>query len=145
MDNSTTQSGWVSVGKGTKITKNTEQDNASTADKSLTIMKSQLPSLNDAKSTLTRKLNLMKNAELTSQKKQEKSYYNLNTSFYNNNINLAQYFNLKSLEATKEPVTYAQMQIKAATYEEKPFKVDYNPQIPDALKNKINRAYITFV
>lgn len=37
------------------------------------------------------------------------------------------------------------MQIKASSYIEPAFKVDYNPKIADALRNKINRQYVTFV
>lgn len=85
---------------------------------------------------------------MQAQMKQAKSYYNLDKSFYANNINLAQYFNLHSLDKRlnqNETMTHAKIQLTAANYEEKPFKVTYDAvTIPDALKSRVNRQYTTF-
>lgn len=38
-------------------------------------------------------------------------------------------------------VTYARLQLKNSLAKEKPFKVEYVMEVPEALKNRVNRAY----
>ena len=42
-------------------------------------------------------------------------------------------------------VTYARLQLKNSLAGEKPFKVEYTLEVPDALKNRVNRAYQNFI
>ena len=42
-------------------------------------------------------------------------------------------------------VTYARLQLKNSLAVDQPFKVEYTLKVPDALKNRVNRAYHKFV
>ena len=41
-------------------------------------------------------------------------------------------------------VTFARLKMKQSTYVEPSFKVHYDLKVPDALKQKVNRQYLTF-
>ena len=52
------------------------------------------------------------------------------------------------IDAVQDPsveVTYARIKLKQSNYVEPEFKVEYSLKVPDALKNRVNRAYIDFV
>ena len=42
-------------------------------------------------------------------------------------------------------VTYARLQLKNSLSIEKPFKVEYRLEVPEALRNRVNRAYQNFI
>jgi hypothetical protein len=42
-------------------------------------------------------------------------------------------------------VTYARLQLKNSLSGEKPFKVEYHLEVPEALRNRVNRAYQNFI
>ena len=42
-------------------------------------------------------------------------------------------------------VTYARLQLKQSLALEKPFKVKYELDVPEALRARVNRAYLNFI
>ena len=52
---------------------------------------------------------------------------------------------IDSAHGQSNGVSYARIKLKASNYVEPEFKVDYSLKVPDALRSRVNRAYIDFV
>lgn len=78
----------------------------------------------------------------------------MDKSFYNDNRNLETYLNKGNTNTgalnkvrviSSNNITYAGRQLQNSNWVEPPFKIDYDLKVPEALKNKVNRAYLTFI
>lgn len=131
----TSQSGWVSATGAPSRVPMTEPDEQTSTQKYLNLVASR--------STLGGKLNLVNNTTDKTQKKMLEVYQGLDKSFYGASVNLHEYFAMRNDNAST--ITHAGRQLQNSNWIQPEFAVDYGFSVPEALRNRVNRTYLSFV
>ena len=77
------------------------------------------------------------------------NYRGLDKTFYGSNFKLDEYFKTNTVGTVSEKklgaITYAGLKLQSCAYEAPKFHIDYSLQIPEMIKSKVNKQWITFI